>query len=148
MCHVRGDTCTENLRLEKRGSSMHAIFLTFDYAGDPRSLASFVKSYTSSTAMEYGVLSSTWLNDGSTAGAFYMFQNSEAADRFLRSVNMRALTAHPEVSDFYVRHFSPLTSLDAVLQAAPVTMQSPSLTSFNTTPVWQTGTDQVVDQRN
>lgn len=144
----RGDTFTTNLGTEKRGSSMHAIFLTFDYAGDPRSLASFIKRYTGSIAAEYGVLSSTWLNDGSTAGAFYMFLDSESADCFLRSSSMRALSAHPEVSDFYVRHFSILKSMDSMLQAAPVTVQSPTLAPFNTTPVWQAGADQVVDQRN
>ena len=77
-----------------------------------------------------------------------MFPGSEAAERFLKSPNMRALTAHPEVSEFYVRHFSTLTSLNTALPVSAVTLQPAGLPPVSAPSVWQSGADHVVDQRN
>lgn len=125
---------------------MHAIFLTFDYAGDAASLTRIVDTYMGPIAWDYGVLSSTWLNDGPTAGALYVFQSVDAAERFLRSPNMRALTAHRDVSDFFVRHFSTLATSASALPANLSTLRTATIPPAGASPVWADGADLAVDQ--
>ena len=123
---------------------MHAVFLTFEYVGDR--LAEHIDVYASEPSHDSGVISCSWMNDGTTIGAFYVFQSVDAAERFLNSARMRALATHSAVSDFYIRHFSVLNTtgmqMPAVDVAIPVADAAPELPG----PVWPGVMEQVLNQ--
>ena len=97
---------------------MHAIFLTFEYSGQSEDLAGTFGTYMDSVSSEAGVVTCTWMADGSTVGAFYVFQNSDAAERFLKSSRMCALASQTGVYDLYIRHFSTMKAASAAIPAS------------------------------
>lgn len=123
---------------------MHAVFLTFEYTGDR--LSEVLRTYTGTVTRDQGVANCTWMNDGPIVGGFYVFEHVEAAERFLDSPRMRALAMHPDVSDFYIQHFSTLASISSALPATPSMLHRSGADNGDACPIWQHDHDRVVDQ--
>lgn len=125
---------------------MHAVFLTFDYSGQSDDLATTFGTYMDSVPGEAGVVTSTWMADGSTVGAFYVFQNSDAAERFLKSSRMCALAAQPGVFDLYIRHFSTLSAANAAMPASISALRSDGVLAGDACAVWQADMADISEQ--
>lgn len=102
---------------------MHAVFMTFEYSGDSNALTKTLNAFADTLNEERGLVSNTWMRDGATIGGFHMFRTMQAADRFLKSGRMRALTANSRVSGVYVQIFSALTNVAAPLMTSDLMMQ-------------------------
>lgn len=125
---------------------MHAVFLTFEFAGQDRELNRTFSDYAEALVDIPEMVTRTWMKDGSTIGGFYVFRSIDAAERFLSSARIRALALHPSVSDFYVRHFSTLGSIGAALPHSPVELHSSIPASGDACPVWQGELDHIAAQ--
>jgi hypothetical protein len=120
---------------------MHAVFLTFEFVGESSDLPGTFSRFSDTSPDEPGVVSCTWLNDGSTIGAFMVFRDATVAERYLNSARLRALAAHPAVYDFYIRHFATLGSISAAMPAGPVGLKLADEAHGNACAVWQAGID-------
>jgi hypothetical protein len=134
---------------ERKICLMHAVFLTFEYAGDR--LAEVLDTYATFVGRDQGMVSCTWMNDGPIVGGFCMFESVDAAERFLDSPRMRALAAHPDVSDFYIQHFSTLSAISSALPSNTAMLHRTGSGQGEACTVWQGGhdhrvIDQIVDQ--
>lgn len=116
---------------------MHAVFMTFDFSGDSRKLMQAVSGFADTLNEARGLVTHTWMRDGSTIGGFHVFRTSQAAENFLKSGRVRALAANPDVSDFYVRLFSTLANTGATLAESAMVMQAADGADGDATPVWQ-----------
>jgi len=116
---------------------MHAVFLTFEFAGEYGDLTRTFAAFTEALPSERDLVSRTWMRDGSTIGGFYVFHTVEAAEEFLNSPHIRALASHPCISDLYVRHFSTLGTIGAALPASPESLRTPVGTEGEACAIWQ-----------
>lgn len=123
---------------------MHAVFLTFEYAGDR--LNEVLNTYTGLAGRDQGMVSCTWMNDGPVVGGFCLFEHVDAAERFLNGPRMRALAMHPDVSHFYIQHFSTLASISSAIPVNSAMLQRPVSGQGEACPIWQGGHEQIVDQ--
>lgn len=127
---------------------MHAVFLTFEFAGEARDLSGTFGRFAETAQGEPGVINCTWMNDGATIGAFYVFQSMDAAERYLNSAHLRTLAAHPGVYDFYIRHFSTLDTISTSLPSTPSLLQSSDIANGNACAVWQSEVESLVEQQS
>jgi hypothetical protein len=116
---------------------MHAVFMTFEFSGGNGELTKAFSGFADTLNEAGGLVTNTWMRDGSTIGGFHLFRTTQAAERFLKSGRMRALAANPRVSDFYVRLFSTLTNTGATLAENAMMTQAADGASGDTSPVWQ-----------
>jgi len=122
---------------------MHAVFLTFEFAGESDDRARTFQRFSETSPDEPGVLSCTWLNDGSTIGAFIVFQDATVAEHYLNSAQLRALASHPDVYDFYIRHFATLGSISAAMPTGLAELKLADEAHGNACAVWQGGVDRL-----
>lgn len=125
---------------------MHAMFLTFEFAGEDDELDRAFSQYAESLVDVPGLLTRTWMKDGSTVGGFFVFQNVDGAEQFLGSARIRSLVRHPNVSDFYVRHFSTLGTISAALPHNAAALHVAPSPSGEACAMWQAEIDSVVTQ--
>lgn len=123
---------------------MHAVFLTFEYAGNQ--LNDVLKTYTGTVTRDEGVATYTWMNDGPIVGGFYVFEHVDAAERFLGGSRMRALAMHPDVSDFYIQHFSTLASISSALPVTTSMLQHPGGGPGEACAIWHQNQEQPINQ--
>jgi hypothetical protein len=116
---------------------MHAVFMTFEFSGEHSDVSGTFASFADTLTDERELVTRTWLNDGSTIGAFYVFRTTEAAEQFVRGERLRALAMHPDVSDFYIRHFATLGAVSAALPHTPVLLRGSDGISGEACPIWQ-----------
>jgi hypothetical protein len=116
---------------------MHAVFMTFEFSGGSGELTNMFGGFADALSEARGLVTHTWMRDGSTIGGFHVFHTVQAAEQFLKSGRVRALAAHPRVSDFYVRLFSTLTSTGATLAESAMVMHVADGADGDATPVWQ-----------
>lgn len=125
---------------------MHAVFLTFEYSGQSNDLARTFGAYMDSVPGEAGVVTCTWMADGATVGAFYVFQNSDAAECFLRSARMCALAAQPGVYDLYIRHFSTLNTVSTAIPTSISDLRTDGVMAGDACAVWQADMTSIAGQ--
>jgi hypothetical protein len=125
---------------------MHAVFMTFEFSGGGGELTKTFNGFADILNEASGLVTNTWMRDGSTIGGFHVFRTSQAAEGFLRSGRMRALETNPRVSNFYVRLFSTLTSTGAPIAESAMVMQASDGAPGDVSPVWQGDTIPVVTQ--
>lgn len=122
---------------------MHAVFLTFEFAGESSDRLATFRRFSETSPDEPGLASCTWLNDGSTIGAFLVFRNATVAERYLNSAQLRTLAAHPDVYDFYIRHFATPGSISAGMPAGLAELKQADEAHGNASAVWQGGVDRL-----
>jgi hypothetical protein len=61
-----------------------------------------------------GLVSKTWLSDGSTVGSFCLFEDHEVADRYLGGFFAEAITANPIFSDVRVERYDVNETLSRI----------------------------------
>lgn len=125
---------------------MHAVFMTFEFSGGSGELTTTFSGFADTLNEASGLVTNTWMRDGSTIGGFHVFRTTQAAEQFLKSGRVRALAVNPSVSDFYVRLFSTLTHTGATLAESALVMQAADGASGEALPVWQGDTIPVVTQ--
>lgn len=125
---------------------MHALFLTFEFAGEDGELDRAFSQYAESLVDIPDLLTRMWMKDGSTIGGFFVFQHVGGAELFLDSSRIRTLVRHPDVSDFYVRHFSTLGTISAALPHDVTALHAGASSSGEACTVWQADLDRVVTQ--
>jgi hypothetical protein len=116
---------------------MHAVFMTFEFSGGSGELTKAFSGFADILNEASGMVTNTWMRDGSTIGGFHVFRTTQAAEGFLKSGRVRALAANPSVSDFYVRLFSTLTNADATVADPALMTQAADGASNEMPPVWQ-----------
>ena len=116
---------------------MHAVFMTFEFSGGSGELTKTFSGFADTLNEASGLVTNTWMRDGSTIGGFHVFRTTQAAEHFLKSGRVRALAANPRVSDLYVRLFSTLTNTGAPLAEGALVMQAADGANGDTSPVWQ-----------
>lgn len=115
---------------------MHAVFMTFEFSGGSGELATTLDGFAEALNEASGLVTNTWMQDGSTVGGFHVFRTLQAAESFLKSGRMRALAANLGVSDIYIQVFSTLTHIGAALAESAMVSQADSAIGGGT-PVWQ-----------
>ncbi len=94
---------------------MHAVLITFTSSASLDDMKDPFTDYANALKGVSGLVSKTWIRDGSTLGGFYIFANREAAESYLSSQMVADnLTANPAFSDFQIRHFDVLDELSAI----------------------------------
>lgn len=116
---------------------MHAVFMTFEFSGGSSELTKMCGGFADALNEASGMVTHTWMRDGSTIGGFHVFHTAQAAEQFLKSGRVRALAAHPRVSDFYVRLFSTLSNTGATLAESAMIMHMADNADADSAPVWQ-----------
>lgn len=125
---------------------MHAVFMTFEFSGSSGELTKAFSGFADTLNEASGLVTNTWMRDGSTIGGFHVFRTSQAAEAFLKSGRVRALAANSRVSDFYVRLFSTLTNTGASLAESAMAMQVADGATGDAVPVWQSDVAHIVAQ--
>ncbi len=93
---------------------MHAVLITFTSSASPDDMKGPFTDYANALKGVSGLVSKTWIRDGSTLGGFHIFASREAAESYLSGQMVADLTANPAFSDFQIRHFDVLEELSAI----------------------------------
>jgi hypothetical protein len=93
---------------------MHAMLVTFTSAADLADLADPFADYAQAVRELPGLISKTWLNDGTTIGGFHIFEDRATAEAYLRGELITNVTGNPAFSGFEIRHFDVLDELSHV----------------------------------
>ena len=101
---------------------MHAVMITFGSSASLGDLKAPFTDYANALTGVEGLISKTWIRDGSTLGGFHIFSSRTDAESYLNSQMVAGLTSNPAFSDFQIRHFDVLDELSAITgspQAVP-----------------------------
>jgi len=93
---------------------MHAVLITFKSAAGLDDLKGPFTDYANALQAIGGLVSKTWIRDGSTFGGFHIFTSRKTADGYLGSDLAAGLMANEAFSEFEVRHFDVLDALSAM----------------------------------
>jgi hypothetical protein len=93
---------------------MHAVLVSFDSSASFDDLVEPFTNYAWAMANVPGLLSKTWLTNGSTVGGFHIFVDQESADQYFESEMYAGVLANPAFSNFEVRQFDVLEELSAI----------------------------------
>jgi hypothetical protein len=95
-------------------SSMHAVLITFASSASLEDLKAPFTDYADALRGIEGLVSKTWIREGSTLGGFHIFATRQNAENYLNGEMVAGLTSNPAFSDFQIRHFGVLEELSAV----------------------------------
>jgi hypothetical protein len=98
----------------KESNSMHAVLITFTSSANLDDLKAPFTDYANALKGVEGLVSKTWIREGSTLGGFHIFATRQNAENYLNSEMVAGLTSNPAFSDFQIRHFDVLEELSAV----------------------------------
>jgi hypothetical protein len=95
---------------------MHALLITFRSAVAPEELKDdfTMAAEALRDGASPGLVAKTWLADGSTVGSLCLFEDREAADRYLDGFFAEAIVANPVFSDIRVEHYSVNEALSRI----------------------------------
>ncbi len=103
----QGEAATED-------SGMHAVLITFTSSASLDDLKAPFTDYANAMRGVGGLVSKTWIREGSTLGGFHIFATRTDAEGYLNSQMVAGLTSNPAFSDFQIRHFDVLDELSAI----------------------------------
>jgi hypothetical protein len=103
---------------------MHAVLITFTSSAGLAELEAPFTEYAKALRDVPGLVSKTWINDGTTVGGFHVFSSGADAERYLSSQMVADLTANPAFSDFEIRHFEILDTLSEITGVSPVPLSA------------------------
>ncbi|MEN8113020.1 MAG: YdhR family protein [Actinomycetota bacterium] len=93
---------------------MHAVLITFTSDAPVADLVQPFTEYARGLCSIDGLVSKTWIGDGTTLGGFHVFASRSAADAYLASDMAAGLVANPTFHDFEFRHFDIFDELSAI----------------------------------
>lgn len=93
---------------------MHAVLITFTSSAGLDELKAPFTDYANALRGIEGLVSKTWIRDGSVLGGFHIFASRTDAENYLNSEMVAGLTSNPAFSDFQIRHFGVLQELSAM----------------------------------
>jgi hypothetical protein len=95
---------------------MHALLITFRSAITREELQEdFTRAAEAlRDGAARGLVSKTWLYDGSTVGSFCLFEDREVADSYLGGFFAEAITANPIFSDVRVERYDVNETLSRI----------------------------------
>lgn len=92
---------------------MHGILITFESDVPLDQLGEPFSQFADGLLTMNGFVSKAWLNDGTTVGGFYVFEDEGSAQSYLQSDMVAELQATPGFHDFAVRQFAVIDDLSA-----------------------------------
>jgi hypothetical protein len=95
---------------------MHALFITFRSAIAREELQGDFTRHAEAMrdGAVRGLVSKTWLSDGSTVGSVCLFEDRGVADRYLDGMFAEAVTANPVFSDVRVERYDVNEALSRI----------------------------------
>ena len=93
---------------------MHAVLITFQSTADLDSLAGPFTDYAHALTTVPGLVTKTWLQDGSTLGGFHLFTGRAAAEIYLNGTMIAGIAANPAFGEFRIQHFNVLEELSRI----------------------------------
>jgi quinol monooxygenase YgiN len=103
---------------QKGAAPMHAVLVTFESAASLDELAAPFAAYAEAVRATPGLASKTWLNDGTTLGAFLLFADQASAERYLEGELFAGIKTNPAFQQLRIEHFTVLDELTAVTGGA------------------------------
>ena len=107
---------------------MHALFITYTSSVSREDLHAPYTQYAQALAVGRipGFVTKTWVANGDTHGGFHLFQDREAADRYLAEMFEPTVGQNPVFSNIRIEHFEVSEELSGlthglVAQASPTT---------------------------
>ena len=98
---------------------MYAVMITFTTSIPTDRLVEPFTDYADALRRQPGLITKTWIQDGTTLGGFHLFVDQAAADAYLGSDLAAGLRATDGFDDFDVRGFDVLADLSAMTGVAP-----------------------------
>jgi hypothetical protein len=93
---------------------MRAALVTFTSSASVDDLVKPFTDYAWAMTNVPGVISKTWLANGSTVGGFHIFVDQESADQYFQSEMYAGILANLAFSNFEIRQFDVLDELSAI----------------------------------
>ena len=107
---------------------MHAVLITFTSSASLDELKAPFTDYANALRGVEGLVSKTWIRDGSILGGFHIFSSRTDGENYLNSQMVDGLTSNPAFSDFQIRHYDVLDELSAIT-GSPQAVLAPQSTS-------------------
>jgi len=98
----------------EESNSRHAVLITFTSSASLDNLKAPFTDYANALKGVEGLMSKTWIREGSTLGGFHIFATRQNAENYLNSEMVAGLTSNPAFSDFQRWHFDVLEELSAI----------------------------------
>jgi putative monooxygenase ydhR len=98
---------------------MHGVFITFTTATGADELRRSFERYAKELTAVVGLVSKTWIGDGSLVGGFYVFETATAADDYLTGELFGALRRDRGFSALELRRFDVLDDLSVITNGIP-----------------------------
>ncbi len=93
---------------------MHAVLITFQSSAEFDSLVGPFTDYAHALATVPGLVTKTWLRDGTTLGGFHLFTGRAVAESYLNSTMVAGITANPAFGEYRIQHFDVLEELSQI----------------------------------
>ena len=93
---------------------MHAVLITFQSSAEFDSLVRPFTDYAHALATVPGLVTKTWLRDGTTLGGFHLFTGRAVAESYLNSTMVAGITANPAFGEYRIQHFDVLEELSQI----------------------------------
>lgn len=95
---------------------MHAVFITYRSVTGPDEPEDGNRQYAEALrdGAAPGFVSKTWLSDGSTFGGFHLFQDRDAADRYLEGMFAEAVGSSPDCRDVRIERYEVNDALSRI----------------------------------
>ena len=100
---------------------MHAVYITFRSSANSDDLAEPFLQYANALrdGAVPGFYSKTWLGNDELVGGFHMFENAEAADRYLAEMFTPNVATNPAFSDIRIERFAVDEQMSAITNGLP-----------------------------
>ena len=100
---------------------MHAVFISFQSTAKEEELAEPFSQYAQAlrNGAIPGFISKTWLSNGATMAGFHLFEDREAADRYLTTMFASAVPSNPAFSDIRIERYDVDEETSAITNGVP-----------------------------
>lgn len=98
----------------RKGPIMHALLISFTSAAPLDQLADPFTEYAHALRDVPGLISKTWIFDGTTVGGFYTFTTAADIDAYLAGALWTSVATNPAFSGFRFERFGIVDELTAL----------------------------------
>jgi hypothetical protein len=98
----------------RKGPAMHALLISFTSAAPLDQLAGPFTEYAHALGDVPGLVSKTWIFDGTTVGGFYTFTDAADIDGYLAGALWTSVATNSSFSDFRFERFGIVDQLTAL----------------------------------
>jgi hypothetical protein len=107
---------------------MHAVFISFQSAANEEELAEPFLQYAN--ALRDGAIpgfcSKTWLGNEERVGGFHIFENREAADRYLNEMFTPNVATNPAFTSIRIERYEVDEAMSAITNGLPARASVPA----------------------